>query len=231
MTDIATSLIVQLERSVDSIRDIIAKDGLRLLQSILRESGFEDSEYLKDYELNAIVNDDEIVYEILIPIDSVEETDLSRQVMAARKIAIDSIDKKFEEAAVRVYGLSKDNRVHRISSMRDKRKQSRDTKIPSHDTKKKSRDTRLRSNVREFEHKIAAAAPRGVGAPRSMEVGKSGKLNISFTRRMKNTSSGFKYPKKDFEGIMGKFLDGMQDLIAEKFVPELSKILSKYTNE
>jgi len=227
MTDITTSLMVQLQRSVDSIRDTIAKDGLRLLKSVLSEAGFDDSEFLDDYELQAIVNDDEIVYEILLSVDSLEETDLSKQVMDSRKTAMDSIDEKFEEATVRRYGLSKDNKIHRISSMHDARNKSHDTKKRSQDTKKKSRDTQIRSSTREFNHKIAAAAPRSLGAPRSMEVGKSGKLNISFTRKLKTTNSGIKYPEKDFEGLMKKFLDGLQDIIYENFVPELKKILSR----
>jgi len=228
MTDFTTSLMTQLQRSADSVRDAIAKEGLQLLQSVLRSSGFEDSEYLKNYELHAHISGEEIIYEISLPIDSIEETDLSNEVEASRKDAMDALEKKYQESIVKSYGLSGDGQVFRIASLRDKRKKSHDTKKMSHDTKKRSHDTTHGSESREFGHKAAAAAPRSLGAPRSMEVGRSGKLKISFTRSLRKTGSGVKYPAKDFEGIMKKFIDGMQDIIYKKFVPEIEKILSRY---
>ena len=218
--------MVQLQRSIDSIRDTIAKDGLRLLKSVLTEYGFDDSEFLKDYEIHAVVNDDEITYEILLSINSVEETDLPKQ-DTDEKTTTKNTDEKSEEATARKYGISKDNKVYRISQMHDARNKSYDTKKRSHDTKKRSRDTQIRSSDRKLSHEMAASAPRSLGAPRSMKVSKSGKLNISFTRELKTTNSGSKYPEKDFEGLMKKFLDGIQDVISKNFIPELKKILSR----
>jgi len=227
MVDISTSLVAQLERSVDAVLDIIAKDGLQLLQSILREE-FGKSEHLKNYEIFAHVSDGEIEYEIALSPESVEETDQSEEVTEIRKEAMEAFDKKHEEAIVKTFGVSEDNQVYRISSLRDKRKKSQDTKKSSHDTKKKSRSINRGSKAREFEHKAYASAPRSSGAPRSMEVGKSGKLKINFTRKLRNTRSGVQYPNKDFEGIMKKFVDGMQTIIAEEFIPGLEKIMSRY---
>jgi hypothetical protein len=229
VADFTTALMAQLQRAEDSVRDIIAKDGLELLRSILQSSGFEDSEYLKDYKLYAHVGSKEIIYEIVLSIGALEDTDLSDEVMASRKKAMDALENKYEEAVVKSYGLSGDGRVHRIASLRDKRRRSHDSKKPSRDTKRKSHDTTHGAESREFGHKAAAAAPRGLGAPRSMEVGRSGKLKISFTRKLRNTNSGVKYPEKGFEGIMKKFLDGMQDIVSQKFIPELERILSRYS--
>lgn len=237
MSDLATALMSRLQRSVASVSDAIAKDGLELLRSVLEESGFGRSEHLKDYELYAHSDGSEIVFEILLSVDSVEggaagsddENDMSDEVAAYRVAAMEAMEAKFEEAAVKSFGLSRDGSVHRISSLRDKRHTSRDTKKPSRDTKRKSRDTKRGAEVREFEHKAAAAAPRSLGAPRSMDVGRSGKLRISFTRKLRKTASGeTHYPQGSYDGIMGKFVDGMKDIVAQRFIPELEKILSGY---
>jgi hypothetical protein len=226
----------RLQRSVASVSDAIAKDGLELLRSVLEESGFGKSEHLKDYELYAHTDGSEIVFEILLSTDSVEggaaegsdEDDMSEEVARYRVAAMEAMEAKFEEAAVKSFGLSSDGAVRRISTLRDKRHTSRDTKKPSRDTKKKSRDTKRGSEVREFEHKAAAAAPRAVGAPRSMHVGRSGKLKISFTRKLRKTAEATHYPQGSYEGIMGEFVDGMKDIVAQRFIPELEKILSGY---
>jgi len=228
MANFTAPLMVLLERSVDSIRDIIAKDGLAILQSTLRESGFEDSEYLKDYVLYAHVSGDEVVYEISLSVDAVgEETDLSEEVVRTRNSAMDALDNKFEEASVKSFGLSKDGSVFRVARMRDKRKSHHDAKT-IRKKRKSSHDVKSTSKTREFEHKAASASPRSRGAPRSMDVDKSGKLKLTFTRQLKKTKSDFKYPEKDFEGIMKKFIEGIQDAITKRFVPELEKTLSKY---
>lgn len=227
MVDISTSLVAQLERSVDAVLDAIAKDGLKLLQVILREE-FGKSEHLKNYEVFAYVSDGEISYEIVLSPGSVEETDLSESVTEIRKETMEAFDTKYEEAAVKTFGISKDNQVYRISSLRDKRKKSQDTKKSPRDARTKSRSINRGSDAREFEHKAHASSPRSLGAPRSMEVGKSGKLSINFTRKLRNTKSGVKYPGKDFEGIMKKFVEGMQDIIVDKFMPGLETIISRY---
>ena len=228
MANFTAPLIVLLDRSVDRIRDIIAKDGLTILQSTLREFGFEDSEYLKDYKLYAHVSGDEVIYEIALSVGAIEEeTDLSEKVTKARNSSMDSLDNKFEEASVRSFGLSKDGGVVRMPGMRDKRKSNHNARIVR-DKRRSSNDVRMTSKTREFGHKAAQAAPRSRGAPRSMDVDKSGKLKLTFTRQLKKTKSEFKYPEKDFEGIMKKFVERIQDAVAKRFIPELEKTLSRY---
>jgi hypothetical protein len=228
MADISTALMTQLERSCDRVSEMMASDGLKLLQKVLREAGFDKSDYLKDYEIYAHTSGRETVFEIVLSVDSVEETDLSDEVAEYRKMAEEMVNKKFEEAAVKSFGLSSDGQVHRIASLRDVRRKSQDTKKLSGDTKIRHRDTKRGSESREFDHKAAAAAPRSLGAPRSMQIGRSGKLKLGFTRRLKATPSGYRYPGKDFEGIMKKFVDGMREVIGKRFIPEFEKIFSGY---
>jgi len=232
MSDVTTALMARLQRSLDAVSDGIAKDGLQLLRRVLEDAGFGKSEFLKDYDLYAHKSGSgEIVFEISLTVEALESNDESDEVAAYRKEAMESMENKFEEAAVKSFGLSKDGEVHRVSTLRDKRVQSRDTKRNSHDSRRKSHDTTKGSSAREFEHKAAAASPRALGAPRSMQVGRSGKLKLSFTRKLTKVSSGYQYPQGDFEGIMKKFVDGMQDVVARRFVPELEKILSGYVSE
>ena len=235
MSDITTALVAVLQRSVISISDDIAKDGLKLLKTVLEDAGFGKSEYLKDYELFAHSSGQEITFEISLSIDAVEdeESDSSDELELDqyKQQVIDALDKQLERSAINSFGISIDGQTHKISRMRNIRSSSHDARKSSHDARKSSHGAARGADSREYEHEAAAAAPRSLFAPRSMEIDRSGKLKLSFTRKIRKTMSGHIHPKGNYDGLMNKFIDGMKSVIAKRFIPELSKILSRYTDD
>lgn len=226
MSDITTSLMAQLEKATESVKDVIAKDCLVALKKVLDEAGFTKSSYLKDYEVLAHVAKDGIVYEILLKLESVDID--PKQLEEAAKKATDS----FEDASERVYQIISRGGFNRVARMKDNRRA-----IPS----ALNRPKRTKSNLkqwgshgyvrsafkgpekRKIEHKLAMTAPR------DMNINREGRLSVQFARQTRTTKSGeIHFPQGKFQGIVKKFMDELKQVVLNRFAPELEKIMQHY---
>lgn len=206
--DYTTTLSVLARRAMEAVIDSIAKDGLIALKRILDESGFSDSQYLKDYSVYAHVQGDVVEFEILVSAESIEESpEVQKEMEQARKEAQEGI----EEEAVRTYGLDGKSPVRIIGK--------NDARTPALDARTPARDVRKNAHDRLVEHEVAMRAPR------SMSVNRKGKLSLRFNRSIRETSRGFEYPSKKSEGIVSNITTSITDVVTKKFVPELEKII------
>jgi hypothetical protein len=218
-----------------SIYEPIAVKGLLALKKILDESGFSDSEYLKDYQVYAHLADDAVMFEINIDAEGLSDdstTDeaprgYNRPETSAKDKKKASLVQSKSQAKgyVKSYFIGRNNRPERINGRYDARKPLQDKLKMPRDARKISSDRTRNSNVknsgqRYVEHELEATAPRG------MEVVDK-KLRVSVQRTVRNTKFVQKHPKGDFQGIMSKFIDQINQLIAEEFTPAIMGILEK----
>ena len=222
MMGITEALDAQLNRVVEAVQDEIARDGLTLLKKVLDRSGFAKSSYLKDYEVYSHVRPGEITFEILLQFESLD-IDMKKVQLDAAKAA-----DNWEKASKRIYKIISRGGFNRVARMKDNRRP-----IPSALNRPRRTKSKMRewgsgahnavkdANDRQLEHSIA------MGAPRDMNVNRQGKLSIQFARQTRTTKSGIHFPKGKFQGIMKDFMDGLQDIIANHFAPELEKILQR----
>ena len=213
-------LSVQLDRVVDSIQDGIAQDGLVVLKKVLDRSGFGKSKHLKNYEVYSHVRPESIVFEILLEFSALD--------IDMEKIREDSerTAKNWEKASKRIYTIISRGGFNRVARMKDNRRPIPSALNRPKRTKSKmlewgsgARNAATNANDRQRAHSIA------MGAPRDMHVNREGKLSIQFARQTRTTKSGIHFPQGQFQGIMKEFIDELKNVIAEKFVPELEKIL------
>lgn len=220
MTDYTTTIATQLNRIVDSLVDEIANDGLQLLKKILDSSGFAKSEYLKDYEVYAHVDGHEITFEILVNMEAIEiDEEVQERIITEQK----KIQERLESKAVRTYGMSKHGNTRRIVGQRDARSPTRDARRDARRPAKRIVGSLKTADDRLEEHEVALRAPR------SIRVNREGKLSLSFRRSLReNKQTGeITYPKEKFDGIMDNFINQIQELIANKFIPELGKFIER----
>lgn len=216
MTDYSTSLAAMARQAMDSVIDSIATDGLVALKRILDESGFAQSDELNGYSVAAHVLDDVIEFEILVPVDAVEKTpEVEEEIRKAAEDAQKAAEDQIRKAMARTYTLDQGRPV-RLGA-RDARKQVNHV----HDARKHAKDARLTSKGRLLRHEIA------LHAPRSMSINRAGKLSMRFQRAVRETSRGFEYPKRGFDGIMEKLTAKIREVVAKSFVPELELIISR----
>lgn len=224
--DFATSLTTALERAMDLILEDIAKDGLKILVSLLEEAGFSKSPYLQDYQVYSHIRGDEIWYEIVLDIQSLDMTDDQVQKLT------DQSDQTPDEAepdatftiptpAARVYAGAR--RILGIpKKVRDARKapnKYHDARVPATDAR---RDARKNATDRRIDRDVR------VPAPRKFRVNPDGKLIIALKKEIEQRENDeIRLPSDDFEGILGKFLDQLTTLIADKFTPELERIIER----
>ena len=202
MPDITTALNTTLDRALDQIIDSIATDGLKSLQVILDDAGFSESQYLKDYEIYASVINQEILFEILLSMDSVE----FKKDLEVKKTK----QKKLENLAARVYGLTRQSRrVTQIHGARDARQSARDAR-------KGARDARKGASYRLMKHEMVNKRPR------SAYINREGKLTIEMERSMRETETKVHLPQGNFEGIIKDIITKLEKIILDKFLPELS---------
>lgn len=204
--DYTTSLVAELDRAADRVRDGIAKDGLIAFKNILDSSGFNKSEHLKNYELYVHVSDEEMTFEILLDIEAVQIDNADDQ-----KSMNSTIRKK-----VKTYALDKSNNVQKRGF--------KDVRKPAKDARKTGHDGRKTSINRSVEHEFMRFVPNG------MELDRDGKLAVSFQKSMKKRSGGFQYPKGKFDGIINEFLKKLETIIVEQFGPEIEKIITGYVD-
>lgn len=231
MMDLAT-IQKLFDDKIDGILDEVAVEGLTLLKKILDDSGFADSPGLKDYEVNCHVGGGTVEFEILVDAEGVDEE--SKRKMRKeneetyRRHAKEVTSKDEARDFVKTYTLTPRGKPQRIVGQRDARLPIKEIRKFKHDARKiemdRHRAGKLKtSSERYIEHELSAIAPR------RLEVDpKTQKLKISLHREIRNTSRKVIFPKHSYQGIAQKFIDQIKDIIAEKFSPELEKIMAKH---
>jgi hypothetical protein len=227
MDDIATTLRTAMNRVVENSVDIIAKEGLIVLKQTLDTAGFLDSEFLKNYKIYAHAYGGTVEFEIvldeeaIIPADQVSEKDIAKE-RAAEKAA----KRKLEERA-RTYGWGSHGPRRLIS----KNKPAKDARKPARDARRSRSDFASQviykkdEDMRTLEHEIALTMPR------SARITNEGKLSVSTRRVVQKTKTGVQLPQGDNQGIIAKFMDQLDKVIANTFVPKLGDIIAKYAGE
>jgi hypothetical protein len=229
VTDYATSLVAQLERATEAVKDEIAKDGLMALKRVLDEAGLPRKPLLKDYEVYSHVGAEGIIFEILLQLHAVD-VDVKKVEEAAARAA-----QGFEDAADRTYQVIARGGFNRVARMKDKRRP-----IPSAINRPKRTNNNLRQwgpNSSKYGPRSAFKGPNerktdhalSMSAPRDMHVNREGRLSVTFERQTRVTKSGdIHFPQGKFQGIMKKFMDELRQVVSEKFAPEIEKILKNY---
>jgi len=221
--DLTTSLDAALMRIVDKVIDTIAVDGVSALKKVLDEAGFSKSDLLKDYEVYAHVSGRTITFEILVPADAFDTAD------PETKAAVDQSRKEAEEAhtpGVRTYGFQPTSRPGRLTGRRDARRDARksvwDARKDARKPPKTLTSRAKTAQTRLMEHQSA------LHAPRSMDVNREGMVSLRMTKTVEDTpDGGVRLPKGKFQGVMGKFMKSLEDVVADSFVPELEKLLAR----
>jgi hypothetical protein len=61
-----------------------------------------------------------------------------------------------------------------------------------------------------------------------MAVNREGMVSLRMTKTVEDTpDGGVRLPKGKFQGVIGKLMESIQDVIVENFVPELEKLLAR----
>lgn len=222
MADFATSLNAMLLRAVESVVDLVAVDGVVALRKVLDESGFAKSEYLRDYEVYAHVQGQVVTFEILITAEAVDMQD------PATKEAVDqnAEEDTDREPGTRTYGMTPTRRpgrlVGRYDARRDARTPARDARRDVRQPARTVKSALKTAQIRLIEHEMALVAPR------SMKVNRQGKVSLRMSRSVEETPEGqVRMPQGEFQGVIGKFVESLKDIIANRFAPELEKILAR----
>ena len=220
MADITTSLEAALKRATSMVIDEIAQDGLVALRQILDGAHFSDSEFLKGYQVYVHVTDEELEYEIVVSGNAIEDKEQAIQESNEQKKK--ATNKQTLLKAFRSYGLTKDNKPIRYSQMRDVRHPAHDVRKPARDKRELPRDARKTAEDRLVGHEIA------LNAPRSMNLNQYGKLNLKFKRSVRETSQGMQYPQASHDGLIGKFVEELRNIIQANFAPALEAVIARY---
>jgi hypothetical protein len=211
MIDIATSLTAAMNRAIDSIVDDVAQDGLEALKIVLDSSGFSKSEYLKNYQIFAHVIGRIITFEIILDIEAILPEDLvTTQALQNQTQSIQDVAK--------TYGMSISG-PQRLIGMSDAR---RDARQPARDARQPARDARKNSRDRLIAKEVANIRPR------SARISKSGRLSVALRRSVRENESTVIFPEGVFQGILGKFLTDLKQVIVNTFAPKLAQILGDY---
>jgi len=225
MENYTTSLVSLLNRAVAAVSESIAKDGLKALKQTVDDAGFGDSPYLKNYEVFSYVEKDLITFEIVLNLEAVETSpeSLKDDISEAQEAIGDSLTKVFR---LTNRGVEKVNRMKDIRfDKHDARRPARDARTPPKRVAGGKDETRTKSSDRSIGHALARSAPR------KMQMTRGGKVSLSFGLQTEPTGGGgVKFPKGDFQGIIGQFMDKLKQVVSSNFVPELEQIIARHTN-
>ena len=211
MADIATAIQTAMERAVDSVVDGIAEDGLLALRRVVHEAGFTRSEYLRDFEVLAHISGRRIEFEILLDVEAVlPEDEETRKALEEQQARLEEAERK----ASRTLRIRRGN----IQKVRP----ARDARTPARDARKPARDARKTAQDRLVEHELARIAPR------SARMTRTGKLAVALSRSIRETKTEVVFPEGKFQGILGDFMDELEKVVFERFVPELRDIVETY---
>jgi hypothetical protein len=221
-----------LQDAVLDILEPIATDGLIALKKVLDESGFADSPYLKDYELESEISNEDVTFSILLnerAISDETRRKLRKETDAKLKKSAQNVGNRPEAREyVRSYMMSPNGRPERVQGRRDARKRRTDGRTFPRDARTKAEDRdrvkrTKQSGERYVEHELELTAPRNV------EVDPDGKLRISMQREIRQSGKKMIYPQGNFQGIMDKFLGEIASIISEEFGKNLDQIMKRHT--
>jgi hypothetical protein len=224
MPHLETSIPELAQRAVDEIIDSIAINGIKVLKQILEDEGFSKNEYLKDHEVLAHVYGKEIWFEILLDMESIDDN--------SKQDLTESSDEEEPPSGARTFGFSDPKQISRLISShegrRDARKQTRDARRDARQESKHLQSIYKTSQIRAVQHKLAAHTPRSIRVdPRSGRVSLRLKSMIQ-ERTEEDAKVKFVYKQNKFEGIVGKFMNKLVNIISGKFSDELQKIILRY---
>ena len=206
----------------------IAKDGLVALKKLLDNSGFSDSPFLKDYEIESEISSTDVTFSILLnerAISDESRRKLKKETEAKQKRREKDVRNRSEgKELVRSYTMSPDGRPERVHGRRNAKKRRKDARGFQKDARNKAEDRNNTkhpkgSGNRLVEHELEATAPR------NMEVDPDGKLIISMQREIRQTGTKMIFPQGNFQGIMANFLEEIGKIVAENFSKELDRII------
>lgn len=220
----SASLEALLEQAAASVLEVVAKEGLVLLRSILAKSGFLESEFLKNYELSSYIEDGAVVFEITIDEAAVSDSSIQEVQQVSQPIDDTDESEKYTIPTIPSRAFAAAKRLVNGGS-RGGSYDARTSYKTSHDARKPARDARtdVRTTASDRAIRRDAAAP----APRKMRVDRQGKLVISFRKQMEENDGTYQYPSGDFSGIMNEFLEKLQVLLFEQFSPQLEEIITR----
>lgn len=205
----------------------IVQNAASKVKKILDESGFAETEGLKDYEVIVQANDEGFEIVIMVEADAVAPESIDKfkvETNATNRSRIQEVKGRGDAKAFReTYMMSPRGRPERIAGMRDARLKLKPKLKPARTAFKTSRE-RLRnpkvktSSDRYVQHEFAATMPRGLSV-------EDGKLRISMQRGIRNTSRKVIYPKGNFQGIMNKIVEELNSLVANELSKNLGQII------
>jgi len=223
LADYTKSLEALFDSIATSILDDIAVEGLEILRSILADAGFLHSEYLKNYELSSRIEDDAVVYQILIDFESLDDES---------QVAVQEVETPVEDPTdpnsysiptlpSRVFA-----RARRILGQTGGKRDARRPSRRNNDARRPIGDARRDARTNSFDRQVArdVSAP----APRKMRVDRQGKLVVAFRKELKEENGQYQYPSGDFDGIIKQFISELESLLLEKFAPKLEEIIKRY---
>lgn len=219
----------------DQISDIIDKAAIQdkavvAFDRVLKENGFTDSPYLKNYEITCESRNG--LLELTLILDEQALSDESR-----RKMRKETPDKfKHESDLVRSKSDAKNfrytylkgpiGRPERIQGRRDARKPLKDGRRFQRDARKLDSDRRntkepKTSGERYVNHEFSATAPRDMG------IDEEGKLRITLQREIRNTKKKAIFPQGEYQGIIKNLLQEITDIMEAEFGKALQRELDR----
>jgi hypothetical protein len=223
-----SSIYALMQRSVDRITESIAKEGVDVLVQVLEREGFTKSPYLKDFQVFAHVTGGEICFDLELNIDAFDDDTVTQ----LRESNEDSEPEEDATKESKTFGRNKFNNVGRLLSYRDSRvdarKRSSNSLTPKALPAKTIRTPVVEtSENRKLKHSLAAHAPRSaLISSQTQKV--SLRLKTMVNNREDDTKSEFVYRNKQFEGVIGRFVDELSVKVSEVFSEELSELMGKY---
>lgn len=214
--DISTSLHAALQRYMSDLMDTIASDGLTALKQTLDDAGA--SERLKQYEVFSHVAGNTVVFEIVVDSSVVVATDvktaaaIQKEMSKARQMVMKKVTKTFE------LGLEGPRRVVRDARMFqfDMRTSARDARTSARDARQSARDAR------------SSIADATIEDPHGIDMTPDGKMSITLERSVNVKNSIMHLPKGAYQGIMGDFMDRLNQAISTNFSDKLNEIMSRH---
>lgn len=219
--NVTTSLHAQVQRFISGILDTIASEGLIALKQTLDDAGVTKN---IDYAVLAHTTGDSVIFEITVDSSTIVSDDpitiayLQKARLELYKQKMKNVTKTFE------LGLDGSRRV-----VYDARKTASDARKHANDIRRPARDARVSArDARRPARDARSGVDRTIENPHGMSMTKDGKLSITIERSVIKNKSEIQIPKGVYQGIIGNFIDRVNNIVAEEFVGELEKIITRY---
>lgn len=195
---------------LDEIKDLVAKDGLRAMKSVLDSEGFSKYEHLRNYEAFAHVTKDGVTFELVVDFESFD--DASKDKVESATISAEDED---GEEIKKTFSLKNGKiRKHRISPVKKQHDGRRDARKRA----KSATDSRHTADERRLEHEVYASSPR------SMHVNRQGKISIRM-KHLDDGKGGLQFSQNRYEGILGEFIDKTIEKVNDAVVEAIQRAL------